>query len=624
MRSVPAGCRAGGGVVALELIDLGIETGANPWLDAADISNVTGTMLKAWEPPPDFSEHPETWLAKVLGEYAWGLQREIWRSVVVNRATSVHSCHDSGKSYIAARIVAWWIATHPGEDAFVVTTAPTAHQVAAILWREVRNAWRKAKDRGQPLPGRIVASPYAQWKIGDKLVGFGRKPADYEQSAFQGIHERYVLVVVDEAGGIVRSLWDAVDSLLTNEHARVLAIGNPDDPAAHFAVMCHPGSDWNVIRIDGLRTPNFSDELTRDYPLVRALMRHEGIPFNTEAVPERIRPMLLSPLWVEERLRRWCGIAKDAHLKMLPDELEQHVAKRAQASALFTAKVRGEFPDGGAKGVIPLGWAQRAVERWKDWDAGQQAVPADVERGLRGQAAIPARAEQAGRRVCGVDVAGEGDDETAVAIRSNNVIKEVVRYTEGDTMDTADNVVVHLANVPQAVAVVDVIGIGAGVRDKLRRDGVATVGFNASVQSDRTDKFGEFRFINDRAAAWWHLRELLDPSQPGGSQIALPDDPQLLQELVAPTWKVRTGSGVGKIQIEEKAEIRKRLGHSTDSADAVVMAFWISGAPLNAWDSAGSTLDWDDGAGSGPNSVEYPEDGQVPMPGDEWERQWLR
>jgi hypothetical protein len=49
-------------------------------------------------------------------------------------------------------------------------------------------------------------------------------------SAFQGVHARYVLVFIDEAGGVPKTIFDAVDSVATNVYARVLAIGNPDDP----------------------------------------------------------------------------------------------------------------------------------------------------------------------------------------------------------------------------------------------------------------------------------------------------------------------------------------------------------------------------------------------------------
>ena len=59
----------------------------------------------------------------------------------------------------------------------------------------------------------------------------------------------------------------------------------------------------------------------------------------------------------------------------------------------------------------------------------------------------------------------------------------------------------------------------------------------------------------------------MNPDREGGSEIALPDDPELLADLTAPTFEVRTGG----ILIESKEEIRKRLGRITNKGDAVVM-----------------------------------------------------
>ncbi len=85
------------------------------------------------------------------------------------------------------------------------------------------------------------------------------------------------------------------------------------------------------------------------------------------------------------------------------------------------------------------------------------------------------------------------------------------------------------------------------------------------------------------------MRELLDSEL--GEPIALPDDELLIGDLTAPHSRVVAG---GKIQVESKDDIRKRLGRSTDSADAVIQAFWDEGvfepvAPVeilqdNAWE----------------------------------------
>ena len=75
-----------------------------------------------------------------------------------------------------------------------------------------------------------------------------------------------------------------------------------------------------------------------------------------------------------------------------------------------------------------------------------------------------------------------------------------------------------------------------------------------------------FSFANKRSELWWQFREALDPVT--GDAIALPPDRRLAAQLAAPTWTLR-GSA---IVIESKEDIYKRLGTSTDDADAVVLA----------------------------------------------------
>ncbi len=90
-----------------------------------------------------------------------------------------------------------------------------------------------------------------------------------------------------------------------------------------------------------------------------------------------------------------------------------------------------------------------------------------------------------------------------------------------------------------------------------------------------TDRSGRLHFANVRAAAYWRVRELLDPE--AGSAVCLPDDPELLADLAAPKWELRGG----KIMLESKDDLRERLGRSPDCGDAAVLAFWGEG-PLPA------------------------------------------
>jgi hypothetical protein len=147
---------------------------------------------------------------------------------------------------------------------------------------------------------------------------FGRKPADHDQSAFQGIHALNPLILVDEACGVPKSIFDAVDALATNSNARVLAIGNPDDPSSHFAHICKPGSGWHVITVSAFDTPAYTGE----------------------KVPDELLPLLVSPEWVEERKVRW-GIT----------------------SPIYQSKVLGEFPDISDDSLILPKWIEAAQKR---------------------------------------------------------------------------------------------------------------------------------------------------------------------------------------------------------------------------------------------------------------------
>lgn len=547
----------------------GSGSGAPPITSPLHPPNPFEVAAERFSPVRRYHDDPHGWIHTKLSEFLWDKQQRIVASVKDNRYTAVPSAHDVGKSFVAARAAAWWIDSHPPGEAFVVSTAPTSAQVSAILWREISKAHRKGN-----LQGSITTAGYPQWKLEDgEIVGYGRKPAEYSDAAFQGIHARYVLVVIDEASGVSEALFTAVDALVTNEYARVLAIGNPDDPTSHFASICRPDSGWNVIRIDGLRTPNFTRDRIeglichqcraagRESTLVRDLFEAEGLAYTEEVVPDDLRPMLLSPLWVEERLHRWVGRTTEA----------SDISQQAAASSLFTAKVRGQFPTSSSEGVIPLGWVERAMARWRDWSSSKQ-------RTLVGQTTL------------GVDVAGAGADESCIATRTGLITHQLEKHPQLDTMEVASIVASKLnPHLParDARAVLDVIGIGQGVYDRLRELDYPVEPFIASGSAlGLHDRSGEFGFTTLRSAAWWNMRELLDPSR--GYEVLLPDDEMLKADLVSPRWRSLSG---GKIKVEAKPDVRKRLGRSTDAGDAVVMAYF---SEIGAMDAQGepSAVDW--------------------------------
>lgn len=441
-------------------------------------------------PPHPFLNDPDGW-AVAKGIESWSKPREIRESVRDNRHTAVPAAHDVAKSHTAASIACWWLDVHRIGEAFVVTTAPRQHQVDSILWREIRSMHRQAN-----LDGRVLPST-ARWTMGnDELVAFGRKTADeadpqQAMQAFQGIHARYVLVVIDEAGGVPDWLFHAADALATNEHSRVLAIGNPDDPASHFAETCRPGSKWNVIPISAFDSPRFTGE----------------------DVSDRLLELLVSQFYVDE-------------MRLLGED-----------SWLYQAKVLGQFPDVSDDAVFPPALLQKACETELD----------GLERGGYG-----------------VDVARLGEDETCVYRNRGGVIRLVDSWRKKDTEVTADRVAAILDRHGEAKiipAVVDAVGLGAGVYDKLRARGYGAIDFNGGERALEPD-----RYLNRRAESFWELRVAMED----GRVDLDPNDRLLLTQLGRLKWKPVHG---GRVQIESKDDMRKRGVKSPDRADAVAMAF---------------------------------------------------
>ena len=223
-------------------------------------------------------------------------------------------------------------------------------------------------------------------------------------------------------------------------------------------------------------------------------------------------------------------------------------------SALYHNHVLGEFHSSDEDVVIPLSWVEAAVERWHAWnDAG--------------------RPQQVGRRVFGVDVARGGRDLTVIAERQGDIVVDLTELNVADT--TAVTSAVRRKMIyQQDMAIVDVIGVGAGVFDQLHRERVSVSAFNAAARSEHLDRTRELGMLNARAALWWLMREALDPAF--DPAIALPPNDDLIGELVAPKWDLTAGS---KIKVESKDDIRLRLGRSTDRADAVLMSLWPVAVP---------------------------------------------
>lgn len=475
-----------------------------------------------------FSADPAAWVSERLHEHLWSGEVKILESVRDHRKTLVRSCHEVGKSFTAARAACWWLDTHDPGEAFVVTSAPTAYQVKSVLWREIGRAHKKAK-----LSGRLnLTEWWARVDGKDELVAFGRKPDGYDVSVFQGLHARYMFVILDEACGIRGPLWEGADSLIANDRGKLLAIGNPDDPRSEFYENAKPGSGFHVVEINAFESPNFTGDAS---------------------VPLNIKANLIGRTYVEEKRLRWarswrwvdaagetCNVEHGVRVVPPCDPTDEKAIAKALSlvNPYWCSKVLGQFPPVNAGGtLIP----QHLIE---------QACDRELKPGTP--------------NTLGVDVGG-GGDPSCICHRRGGVYRIVHEDNNPDTMQTVGNVVDIWRQTQSTEIRVDTIGIGKGVVDRLKeldelKGKVEVVGVNVAVKAIEP-KF----YLNLKSEAYWAVRSDFE----AGSV----DIDTLDEELRSQLADIRgERSSKGTLKIESKEDAKSRGVASPNRAEAMMLS----------------------------------------------------
>ena len=447
---------------------------------------------------------PVWFVTEVLGARPWSKQAEILQAVRDHPRVAVRSCHGAGKSFIAGQVILWF--TYSFAPSIVLSTAPTWRQVEKLVWKEVRASYRRSRV---PLGGNLLPKRPELQIVQDQWYAAGLSTNDPDR--FQGFHEENILVVVDEAAGVPEEIFEAVEGVLTSEHARLLLLGNPTSIGGTFySAFRTPG--WRTIPISAFDTPNLAAFGITEEDIAQGTWEAK---IKTGPLPN---PKLVTPEWVADKYAKW-----------------------GPTSPAYQARVKGQFPAEAEDTLIPLAWVEAAMARWEDAPEGQ---PAEI----------------------GVDVARYGADKTCLATRRGRKVLPLKVYAKQDTMETAGRAIEERRAAGASKIKVDVIGLGAGVVDRIKEQGHPVFGIN--VAESAVDKE---RFADLRSELWWNLRELLDPNPKVNPEpVALPPDDELLADLSGIKYKVASS---GQIQVERKEDMKKRLGRSPDRADAVVLAF---------------------------------------------------
>lgn len=454
---------------------------------------------------------PALWAREVID---WGseggltfYQEDVVTRLAEKNRTAVRGPHGLGKSTTAAVVVLWFA---------------TTREAAGVDWKVITtaSAWRALTIYLWPEIHKWARR--IRWDI------LGRAP-------FSDVSELLTLNL-KLLNGAASAVASHKPELIEGAHADSLLYVIDEGKVV-------PEATWDAIegafsggRTDGLPEAFALAISTPGPPAGRFYDIHRRAPgledWDTRHVTleEAIAAGRISRTWAEQRARQW-----------------------GADSAMYANRVLGEFHASDEDSVIPLAWVEAAVERWHEWDQ-EGRPPVD------------------GRRYLGVDVARFGGDSTVIAHRQGLLISTLESHDREDTMQTTARVQAAVGKgKTRWVPVVDSMGVGGGVVDRLRELRVPVLAYTGAAGTKVRTRDGEWGFTNTRGAAYWRVRELLDPAF--NPQLALPPDDLLLADLTTPTWDVTTGVPP-RIRVEAKDDVVKRLGRSPDRGDTVVMALW--------------------------------------------------
>jgi len=234
-------------------------------------------------------------------------------------------------------------------------------------------------------------------------------------------------------------------------------------------------------------------------------------------------------------------------------KLEAHFGK---GSPVLSVRVEGEFPTSGDRTVVSLALIEDAVLRWTE--NADKALPSEP-------------------LVVGLDCGRFGDDPTvAIARRGHRVVAVFDNLPKADGPDTAGLILKRLREhklngspllgpTEKPKIHVDVIGIGAAVFDSLKRSrDCDAVAVNVSNASDVKPSDGFPGYHNLRTQVHFAAADWL------GAGGEIPPHEQLQADLTVPEYSFDSN---GRFQVEEKDQIKRRLGRSPNHGDALTLTF---------------------------------------------------
>ena len=442
-----------------------------------------------------------------------------------------------------------------GKTDLLLGLAGTSHQTSIIFRREfprLRAITERSREIYNAGGDSHAKDSYNEslhiWRLLDgKVIEFGSVQYEKNKINYQGRpHDLYCFDEITEfTEDIYRfiKIWNR--STKPNQRCRMVVTGNPPTDAAGEWVIQY----WAAWLDDQHPNPAKDGEL-RWYASIdgKEIEVDSGEPILNES-PANEDDKYIYPL-----------SRTFIHARVEDNPVLMKTGYKAGLQAISDPTLRqqmlyGDFSIGlqdDAWQVIPTEWVKAANKRWDDMQR------PDVK-----------------CRSVGVDPSRGGKDEFIIAKLYANYFDDIIAHTGVDSSngEIGANHIHHAIGEENPLVFIDAIGIGASVYDYTNTMMPHVHAVNVGSKPTGKDKTGRYEFSNLRSETWWRFREALDPSS--GENIALPPIRSLRVDLSAPRYFIRAG----KIAIESKKDIKKRIGRSTDYADAVLLAWHGANKP---------------------------------------------
>lgn len=357
------------------------------------------------------------WQADVLGYRTYDKMAAICNDALfgdINR-TAIKSSNGTSKSFSVAAMINWVSAVYEPGEAVSIITAPSLAQLDKVIFAYMKANLARARSRGHDLQGWINES--LEHKVsgpeGNITLAFGRKPATgSEVSTFQGVRSQFgkTYVFADEAGGLSKNIYTAMEAVLTGKDARGVLIGNPDDVGTEWQRVFEDkkyDGEYNRHTISSFDLPTYTGEVV--YP-------------DDPDMQQRMLNSLTQVSWVEHKKRIW-----------------------GEHDARYLSKVLGEFPKDGGNGFF-----------------GQLAINQSFDTDIEHDAGNPV--------ILGVDIARMGQDECVVYSNTGGRVRLEDSWGKTDTYTSSQKIFEIARRLSPVEIRIDGTGVGAGVWDNLAQN----------------------------------------------------------------------------------------------------------------------------------------------------------